>query len=170
MAANDPYVILGISRDATDAEVRAAFRTAAKRRHPDTAGSISDSRSVRRTIDAYRILSDPVSRARYDATHRSDPVEAPVVSARRHQRGSTGIGFEARRRLDHCGTCDGAGMVLTLDPCPSCGGRAEVTVLGVRSGRVLTCRTCRGAGEIRFPQPCAACAGTGSAATRRSPR
>jgi curved DNA-binding protein len=48
--------VLGVSSDSTPAEVRQAYRDAAKRAHPDAGG---DERAFRQVIDAYQRLQDP---------------------------------------------------------------------------------------------------------------
>jgi len=50
--------ILGVSSDATPAEVRKAFRAAAKRAHPDSGGSEG---AFQQVMDAYQRLQDPLS-------------------------------------------------------------------------------------------------------------
>ncbi|MGA0380406.1 MAG: DnaJ domain-containing protein, partial [Candidatus Poseidoniaceae archaeon] len=35
MASSDPYSTLGVSRDASDAEIKRAFRKLARKYHPD---------------------------------------------------------------------------------------------------------------------------------------
>lgn len=58
------YEILGISPDADDAAVKAAYRKAARSAHPDSGGDAEQFRLVR---EAYECLSDQLSRAAYDA-------------------------------------------------------------------------------------------------------
>jgi curved DNA-binding protein len=50
--------VLGVSSASTPAEVRKAFRAAAKRAHPDSGG---DEGSFRQVMDAYQRLQDPLS-------------------------------------------------------------------------------------------------------------
>ena len=80
--ARDYYVVLGIPRDAGTAAIRSAFRRLALRYHPDKSGE-ADSRIFREVADAYRVLSDPERRARYDRDiNRSrSPVSVTVVPA-----------------------------------------------------------------------------------------
>jgi len=59
----DAYAILGLPRGASEAEVRAAWRDAARRTHPDVGG---DAVAFRRAREAYGILIDPVQRAAHD--------------------------------------------------------------------------------------------------------
>ena len=62
----DPYHVLGIDEAATDAEVRAAYRRAARSNHPDV--NPHDSLAGHRMLivqQAYEILGDPARRAAY---------------------------------------------------------------------------------------------------------
>lgn len=66
------YDVLGVARDATPDEVRAAYRRLARRHHPDrmrAAGTSDD--EMPRINEAYRVLSDPARRAVYDASRRT---------------------------------------------------------------------------------------------------
>lgn len=69
----DHYQTLGIRRDATKAEVKAAFRRHALRDHPDRHAGSTDAtaranaaRRFRQASDAYHVLSDDRRRAEYD--------------------------------------------------------------------------------------------------------
>ncbi len=64
----DLYEELGVPRGATRDEVAAAFRARAKELHPDARpDDAGAAEQFKRVGAAYRILSDPVERARYDA-------------------------------------------------------------------------------------------------------
>jgi molecular chaperone DnaJ len=62
----DLYVVLGVARAATSAEVRRAYRRLALQYHPDRAGPAS-AETFARIAEAYRMLSDPTARTAYDA-------------------------------------------------------------------------------------------------------
>jgi len=65
--ALDYYRLLGIPPDADQQRIRSAYRSLAKRFHPDTnRGSEAAAELFRQVNNAYRILSDPERRARYD--------------------------------------------------------------------------------------------------------
>ncbi len=74
-AAFDPYEILGVSRKASDAEIRAAYRELVARYHPDKhAGNPLEGLAAEKMAEinrAYEILSDGTRRAAYD---RGEPV------------------------------------------------------------------------------------------------
>jgi curved DNA-binding protein CbpA len=72
MRSQDPYRILGVGRDASDGQIRAAFRDAIRRAHPDRNGARVDPRSITALVDAWRVLGDPVRRARSDEGYRPD--------------------------------------------------------------------------------------------------
>lgn len=78
------YATLGVAPDASQAEIRAAYRDLARRLHPDRVASgdpVPAGRTMAAVNEAYRVLSDPGRRVVYDRTLR-DPVAAPVTSAR----------------------------------------------------------------------------------------
>lgn len=64
-AVNDPYDILGVERDADDAEIRAAYRRLAKESHPDSGG---DADAFVLGQKAQDLLLDPLRRKVFDAT------------------------------------------------------------------------------------------------------
>jgi molecular chaperone DnaJ len=63
----DPYDVLGVGRDAPDAEVKKAFRRLARELHPDVNRHDPDAESkFKEAAEAYEILSDSERRATYD--------------------------------------------------------------------------------------------------------
>ena len=65
MAPPTHYDVLGVPSSATQAEVRAAYRAAARDHHPDAGG---DAGRMRALNVAWAVLGDPVRRAAYDRT------------------------------------------------------------------------------------------------------
>ncbi|MCS7240344.1 MAG: molecular chaperone DnaJ [Candidatus Bipolaricaulota bacterium] len=68
MPPEDYYEILGVPRNATQEEIKRAFRRLAKQYHPDVyKGDKKEAeRKFRKIAEAYEVLSDPVKRAQYD--------------------------------------------------------------------------------------------------------
>jgi DnaJ-class molecular chaperone len=64
----DPYDVLGVSKKASEAEVKKAFRTLAKKHHPDTKGGDATAQKKFQEISAaYDIVGDKDKRAKFDA-------------------------------------------------------------------------------------------------------
>jgi molecular chaperone DnaJ len=62
----DYYELLGVSRKASDAEIKQSFRTLARELHPDVSSQPDAERRFRDVAEAYEVLSDPERRALYD--------------------------------------------------------------------------------------------------------
>ena len=67
MAKRDYYEVLGVSRTASEPEIKAAYRKLAKRFHPDAnPGDKSADHAFKEIGEAYEALKDPQKRAAYD--------------------------------------------------------------------------------------------------------
>jgi DnaJ-class molecular chaperone len=63
----DPYSVLGVQRSASEDDIKSAFRTLAKRFHPDTTEGASDKgQRFRDLAIAYQVIGDPAKRKSYD--------------------------------------------------------------------------------------------------------
>lgn len=73
------YAALNLTPEATQADIRRAFRALIRLRHPDVGRSDGGLRSgtedVHRILDAFAVLGDPLARTAYDSQGRApDPV------------------------------------------------------------------------------------------------
>src|SRR6516162_9573860 len=67
MAKRDYYEILGLTRGASESDIKAAFRRLAKEYHPDkNAGDKRAEHKFKEVNEAYEALKDPQKRAAYD--------------------------------------------------------------------------------------------------------
>lgn len=67
----DPYEALGVSPDASPADIKKAYRKLAKRYHPDsTGGDKAKENRFKEISTAYDIVGDPDKRAKYDAMRK----------------------------------------------------------------------------------------------------
>src|SRR5690349_6672816 len=63
----DYYAALGVSRDASEGDIKKAFRKLARRYHPDVAKDKKTAEEKFKEInEAYEVLSDPDQRRKYD--------------------------------------------------------------------------------------------------------
>jgi DnaJ-class molecular chaperone len=66
--AADPYTTLGVSKDASQADIQKAYRRLAKKLHPDlNPGNKTAESKFKEVSAAYSLLSDPDKRARFDS-------------------------------------------------------------------------------------------------------
>ncbi len=67
MPGKDYYEILGVSRNATEKEIKQAYRRLARKFHPDVnPGDKSAEAKFKEINEAYEVLSDPEKRRKYD--------------------------------------------------------------------------------------------------------
>jgi DnaJ-class molecular chaperone len=66
MAKKDFYTTLGVSKNATEAEIKTAYRRLARQHHPDVDKSEGSAEKFKEISEAYQILSDPNKRRTYD--------------------------------------------------------------------------------------------------------
>jgi DnaJ-class molecular chaperone len=184
MAARNFYMVLGIPAGETSAGIRSAFRELAMRYHPDRAGAHATS-FFQDIVEAYRVLSDPETRASYDeglrhAGELDAAARAPITPPARAAPGSAVPiqvslfrDFEVTRpsidelfeRLFRSFTApwtpksqrvDALDLELRLSADEAL--RGGVVALGVPV--FYPCRACHGAGHAGS-FVCAACAGRG---------
>lgn len=185
----DYYEVLGVSKDASQDEIKRAFRQLAKKHHPDANPGDKDAEARFKEInEAYEVLSDPTKRSNYDAYgHPDGPFAGAGGGASGGQTGDpfgrvfTDFGgfpfgdlfggfeeiFGGRRQVD-TGPRRGDDLELEIDI------TLEEAFTGVerdiRIPRTERCTRCQGSGaepgsEIKT---CPTCRGTGQVRTSRS--
>ena len=76
----DLYQLLGVESSASADEIQVAWRSTAKRLHPDRGGSVTE---FQQAEIAYQVLSDPLERGRYDRMRRqSQPSSCLLYTSR----------------------------------------------------------------------------------------
>jgi molecular chaperone DnaJ len=176
MSKRDYYEVLGVSRGATEAEIKSAYRKLAVRYHPDkNPGDHEAEEKFKEAAEAYSVLSDAQQRASYDRFGHAGVSGASAGAAGWGAQGFGGIedilgdlfGFGdvfgggrssgARRSAAQRGADLRYDLEMTLEE-----AAAGVTAQ-LRIPRLEVCETCRGTGAAPGTQPetCQQCGGAG---------
>jgi molecular chaperone DnaJ len=171
----DFYIVLGLKREATTADVKRAYRRLARRFHPDiNPGDREAASRFRQIVDAYETLVDPDRRRRYDSG------SLPPSSNEANTFGFAGFDFSgavvgdrattfgelfeevfARRAERPAHPDRGADLHTTISLSFEDawhGSERQVSVT-----RQVACRACAGSGYHRTAEtPCVACEGSGA--------
>ncbi len=170
-ATKDLYEILGVSRDATEAEIKKAFRHKARELHPDVNKSEDAEEQFKELNEAYDVLSDSNKRAQYDrfgtipgaAGSGGGYVDFEDLfggfggmgdifssffggSARSRQTRTEGRDMGIGITIDLADVATGVKKEIVYDrlaPCADCDG----TGLG-ENGEEVTCTNCGGSGRV----------------------
>lgn len=171
----DFYLLLGVEREATVADIKRAYKRLARKFHPDiNPGDRLAEEQFRRIVEAYETLIDPGRRQRYD----SNGVQVVDISTPTF--GFEGFDFSSRVSGDQAptfgdlfaeifrqrggeptgperGTDLHLQVSLSFDEAMH-GGTRQLTVT-----RLVHCRGCRGMGQVQTPERrCHACHGAGA--------
>ena len=176
MAKEDYYALLGVDRNATDEEIKKAYRRLAMKHHPDRNAQDKDAeRKFKEVSEAYEVLSDPQKRQAYNM-HGHAGVDASAAAQARGGSNFSDIfddifgdvfGGRGGRQGGGNAVYKGADLSYTLDlsledavhgsevkirvptkvACKTCKGS------GAKDGSApVTCRTCNGNGQVRIQQ------------------
>lgn len=171
----DHYNTLGINKNATQDEIKKAYRELAKKYHPDRNPDNPESEKKFKEVSAaYETLIDPDKRRQYDnpstdffsgyrTTGNSNDVFSSIFdmfSNFNQRRTGSNIKVQINVTLEEVAT----GTEKTIkykrhELCPKCQGKG---------GRTVNCNQCFGYGQVRFrngsfhvTQPCPSCNGSG---------
>jgi len=164
--ARDYYAILGLPRNATDEQLKKAYRKMAMEYHPDRNGSPGADERFKEINEAYEVLSDAQKRAYYDRTGRPPGNGGDSMGFDNFEFGGLGDIFEAffggatsssQRRSPHKGQDIGFRVSLTFEEAYT-GTSREVEI-----SRVELCSICKGIGSRpgTNPEKCPDCNGAG---------
>lgn len=82
----DPYLVLGVTAEASDNDLDHAFRRLIRQLHPDTRPPAvpdpDDDQRLQNLLTAYATLRDPIQRATYDRTHREQTTKPHLAVPR----------------------------------------------------------------------------------------
>ncbi|HJK01424.1 MAG TPA: molecular chaperone DnaJ [Methanocorpusculum sp.] len=162
MGSESYYDVLGVPRNATETDIKKAYRNLAKKYHPDVCKEAGAEEMFKLINEAYAVLSDESKRRQYDQLGHETFTNASKGS---YSGGSGGAGFNA----------DFSGFGDIFDSFFGGGGRRS----GPRAGDDLLMRiqidledAVFGAQkeiEVMHTEQCPACAGTGSSTKKINP-
>ena len=168
--ARDYYEVLGVSRSATENEIKRAYRKLARELHPDTSGGDAQSEAQFKEVTvAYETLRDPERRRRYDmfgadSEHVGAPGQGDMFTTGFGDLFDAFFGGSPFRSAQQAGPRRGEDVEVNLDlpfeeavfgahrpvnfrghvACETCSGS------GARPGTSpVTCRECNGLGQVR---------------------
>jgi DnaJ-class molecular chaperone len=78
----DYYELLGVSRTASEVEIKKSYRRLALRFHPDKNPAPGAAEVFKRVMAAYACLCNPEKRQHYDRFGAAEPQQAPAFDAR----------------------------------------------------------------------------------------
>jgi molecular chaperone DnaJ len=169
--ARDYYEVLGVPRDASQEDIKKAYRALARRLHPDASPGDPDAEAAFKEVAlAYETLHDPEKRRRYDmfgpegaaggtgagpfgAGGIGDIFEAffgggsPFSGARGPTGPPRGADLEVVMELDFADAvfgCEQDVVVRTAVGCPTCGATGAAPGTSAR-----TCPDCQGRGQVQ---------------------
>ncbi len=172
----DYYKALGVSKDASAADIKKAYRKLARRHHPDA--NAADAKSEERfkeVSEAYDVLSDATKRKEYDEARSLFGAGGFRVPTGGRPGGPGGVNFDLNDLLGQMGSRGGAGGGGLGD---ILGGLFGNRGTGSRTGQMprkgldLEAQLTLGFADavegvtaplrLTVPGPCATCAGTGA--------
>jgi molecular chaperone DnaJ len=190
--AKDYYELLGVHRNAGEAELKRAYRRLAHQYHPDkNAGDKASEDKFKEINEAYEVLSDAQKRAYYDQYGTAPGAQGAGAggfgaggmgdifgdifgeffgASRGGTRAVAGDDLRYNLKISFENSAFGTATKIRVprwERCPDCDGTGAKT-----RDKIVTCTACRGAGQIRMQQgffsisrTCSRCGGEGKEIT-----
>ncbi len=190
-STKDYYAVLDVPRDASEADIKKAFRRKARETHPDVNAAPDAEEQFKAINEAYDVLSDPQRRETYDRYGTEDPRSyGPDIGDVFAGFGMEDLfsmffgGMGSSRRASSEGRDVGARVTITLEeafagvtkeivlnrlvPCDECNATGSTSASGVNR-----CAACGGSGQRQAARktflgtmmtsaPCEECGGSGA--------
>lgn len=178
MASKDYYSTLGVDKNASDDEIKSAYRRLAKKYHPDLNKTEEAANKFKEINEAYEVLGDSKKRANYDqfGSAEGNPFGqggaggfgdffsgggggfgdffSDIFSAfgggRKAAQNQRGEDIDTSITLDFEEACFGCEKTITVNKVDKC---SSCRGTGAKNGTEFsTCTQCGGAGRVRFQQ------------------
>jgi molecular chaperone DnaJ len=174
MAKRDYYTTLGLSRDATEEDIKKSYRKLAMKHHPDRNSDKGSEEKFKEAKEAYEVLTDPKKRAAYDQFGHAGVDPSAGFGGGRSGMGPEGFGgfadafgdifgeiFGQQARGGGSGVYRGADLRYNLEM--SLEDAARGTEVKIRIPTMEACETCHGTGAKPGTQAktCGTCGGRG---------
>ena len=169
MSKKDYYEVLGVSRNATQDEIKKAYRRLSKKYHPDINKEPGAEEKFKEISEAYEVLSDEQKRAQYDQFGHAGPQGFGSGGFTDSDFGFGGFGFEDIFNTVFGGTGrrnpnaprQGADIQYTLNISFEDAVFGKETIIEIP--REEECDTCNGSGARpgTSPETCSHCNGSG---------
>lgn len=169
---NCHYDTLGIPRNASEEQIKRAYRKIAVKFHPDKKqGNKVAEEMFREATEAYEVLKDPEKKKRYDSGFARPKTKIKVVKRRgsdlkvcvKVSRADLVRGIEriiVIKRKGKCKSCDGTGSIdRKIKKCTYCDGTG-LAGFSLALGKRKRCLYCKGVGAQPAGIKCFDCKGT----------
>jgi molecular chaperone DnaJ len=169
MSKKDYYETLNLSKNASESEIKKAYRKLAIKYHPDkNPGNSAAEQNFKEAAEAYEILSNPQKRQQYDQFGHAAFEGGQGFGGGGGRRVRKGSNLRVKLRLSLEDIVNGvqkkikvnklvAASGVEFSTCPTCNGSGQVTrvtntILGAMQ-TASTCPNCKGSGQTISKRP-----------------
>ncbi len=171
------HKILGVEKDASDEDVKKAFRDMAKKYHPDVNKSPDAENKFKEINEAYnKIINGEADNVWDRSSNRSNEMDIEafrefVSQIRTKQAYERSVNTDVRQRyeISFMESCLGTEKEITYQRAGKCSGCEEYKQSHKGKPHIIECQTCHGTGmevkvepHFRYSNTCSKCFGAGS--------